>query len=102
MTRLRIDPNVRLDGGRTYVGFEDVLTYEVPRAGDWVEVIEPESGIVGYATVERVNVGARLIYLLIDWDKLSTEPSVAYTGAAQRKTLTTGHTPGSWMLLLEV
>jgi hypothetical protein len=65
-----IDPNVRVAGGLTFSGFEDVIG-ELPDPGDRVVVREPESGITGIGTVTQVNFADHLIYLNVDWSKLA-------------------------------
>lgn len=73
MTEIMIDPNVRVAGGLTFSGFEDVIG-ELPDPGDRVIVREPESGITGSGTVARVDFADRLIYLDVEWAGL-TAPS---------------------------
>ena len=90
MTRLRIDPNVRLGKAATYVGFEDVLTVEVPRCGETVQVVEPDSGLSGLASVARVDTERKLIYLNIDWSKLKVYDF------GDLSTTCTGHPEGFW------
>ena len=70
MTEIMIDPNVRVAGGLTFSGFEDVIG-DLPDPGDRVIVREPESGITGVGTVERVEFADRLVYLAVDWAGLS-------------------------------
>ncbi|MBL3743437.1 Uncharacterised protein [Mycobacteroides abscessus subsp. abscessus] len=70
MTEVMIDPNVRVAGGLTFSGFEDVIG-DLPDHGDRVAVREPESGITGFGTVERVDFADRLIYLAVEWAALS-------------------------------
>lgn len=70
MTEVMIDPNVRVAGGLTFSGFEDVIG-DLPDHGDRVVVREPESGITGFGTVERVDFADRLVYLAVEWNRLS-------------------------------
>lgn len=70
MIEVLIDPNVRVAGGLTFSGFEDVIG-DLPDHGDRVVVREPESGITGFGTVERVDFADRLIYLAVEWARLS-------------------------------
>lgn len=70
MITVMIDPNVRVGGGLTFSGFEDIVG-DLPDHGDRVIVVEPESGITGFGTVERVEFADRLIYLAVDWAGLS-------------------------------
>jgi hypothetical protein len=67
-----IDPNVRVEGNRTYAGFEDVLGGFVSdlHPGDHVTVVEEESDVVGDATIYSVDIGTQLIYLTVEWKTL--------------------------------
>jgi hypothetical protein len=67
-----IDPNVRVEGNRTYAGFEDVLGGFVSdlHPGGHVTVVEEESDVVGDATVYSVDIGRQLIYLTVQWQTL--------------------------------
>ena len=69
MTRIEIDPNVRVESGWTYSGFEDV-TGPVPMVGELVTVFESEDRIQGEAFVTRVDRDRRLVYLDVDWSSL--------------------------------
>lgn len=71
-TEIVIDPNVRVEGNRTYAGFEDVVGGFVSdlRPGDHVTVVEEETDVVGDATVYNVDVGRQLIYLSVEWKSL--------------------------------
>ncbi len=72
-TRVAIDPNVRVRGNGTYVGFEDVSG---PIAvGDQVEVYEAESGLVGEGRVTEIDGERELVYLSVDWSSLTDEAS---------------------------
>lgn len=86
MTEVMIDPNVRVAGGLTFSGFEDVIG-ELPDHGDRVTVTEPESGITGFGTVVRVEFADRLIYLSVDWARLSL-PIPTQSELAARRGLT--------------
>lgn len=68
MTRIEIDPNVRLRHDLTMSGFEDVQG-EI-KAGEWVDVYESESGLEGRGLVSWVDEGRRLVYLAVDWSSL--------------------------------
>ena len=70
MTRIEIDPNVRVRGNQTYSGFEDLVNGGLPRIGDTVAVIETESSLSGEGVVTDVDMSARLIYLSVDWSSL--------------------------------
>lgn len=65
MTYIAIDLNVRTEDNQTYVGFEDAD--RSVRVGQYVTVVEPESGIQGSAVVTRVDAERSLIYLAVDW-----------------------------------
>jgi hypothetical protein len=70
-TRVTIDPNVRVRGNGTYAGFEDVTG---PMAvGETVEVHEPESGLVGVASITEIDGSSELVYLSVDWSSLTDE-----------------------------
>ncbi len=82
-----IDPNVRVAGGLTFSGFEDVVG-EMPAPGDEVLVREPEANLIGHAVVDRLDDDNRLIYLAVRWDsirpcsiKIGPEPSVNVSGS---------------------
>jgi hypothetical protein len=72
MTEVWIDLNVRVHDGETFSGFEDVKGI-MPHVGDRVLVREPESNIVGEATVTRVDAADQLIYMAVDWAALAPE-----------------------------
>lgn len=73
MTRVAIDPNVRVRGNGTYAGFEDVSGPIT--VGDHVEVYEAESNLVGQGRVTEIDVKRELVYLSVDWSSLSDEAS---------------------------
>jgi hypothetical protein len=79
-----IDLNVRVEGDRTFAGFEDVLGGFVDDLlpGVPVMVVEEESDLVGIATVERVDVVRQLIYLNVDWSSLVPRPAASADPAA--------------------
>jgi hypothetical protein len=67
-----IDPNVRVEGQRTYAGFEDIIggfIYDL-RVGDQVTVMEEESDVVGAATIYEIDVDRQLVYLTVEWESL--------------------------------
>ena len=68
MTRIAIDPNVRVRGGLTYSGYEDV-DGELPLDGQ-VEVYEPEGDLLGMGRVVDVDEKARLVYVEVEWSTL--------------------------------
>jgi hypothetical protein len=72
-TRVAIDPNIRVRGNATYVGFEDVSG---PIAvNDAVEVYEPESGVAGEGRITEIDGEKELVYLSVDWASLTTDHS---------------------------
>lgn len=74
MSRVSIDPNIRVRGNSTYAGFEDVTG---PIAvGEDVEVYEPESGLVGTGRVTEIDGSRELVYLSVNWASLTDEASV--------------------------
>lgn len=68
-TRIAIDLNVRVNGGQTYAGFEDIEG-EMPMKGELVVVYERESNVSGKAEVAEIDVDRQLIYLHVDWSAL--------------------------------
>ena len=79
MTRIEIDPNVRVRGNQTYSGYEDVTGDLVLH--DMVEVYESEAGIVGTAEVTEIDAERKLVYLAVDWSSIhageETEPALS-------------------------
>lgn len=73
-TVIDVDLNVRVAGGLTYSGFEDVHG-QFPGIGDRCWVTEPESGMRGPAIVVRIDPQRRLIYLLVAWHLLAAAPT---------------------------
>lgn len=68
MTCVKIDPNVRVRGNGTYAGLEDV---DGPLAvGEEVQVVEPESELVGTGRVTEIDTARELVYLSLDWASL--------------------------------
>lgn len=65
-----IDPNVRVEGGLTFAGFEDLVDGEVPGVGTAVRVREPEADLEGTGKVARVDRERSLVYLHVDWTTL--------------------------------
>lgn len=67
-----IDPNVRIEGKRTYAGFEDVIGGFVNdlHPGDAVTVVEDESDYVGAAIIYGIDAAKELIFLTVDWSSL--------------------------------
>lgn len=72
-TRIVIDLNVRIGRDLTYSGYEDVegcAPEKLPRDAD-IEVYEAESGVHGPARVISLDRQRQLVYLKLDWTKLS-------------------------------
>ena len=68
ITRIEIDPNIRVRGNGTFAGFEEVdgpLGVGLP-----VEVYEPEADIIGTGRITEIDVEKRLVYLSVDWASL--------------------------------
>jgi hypothetical protein len=72
VTEVIIDPNVRVAGNETFAGFEDIRG-AMPDKGWRVIVREPESNLVGYGRVTRLDDADRLIYLAVNWAELVPE-----------------------------
>lgn len=68
VTSVEIDLNVRVRGTETYVGIEDVNGYA--KIGDFVQVFESESTLVGLGRITEVDAAKRLVYLAVDWANL--------------------------------
>jgi len=64
-TLVEFDPNVRVRGQLTYVLFEGATA--PLRVGEWVNLIEPESGLQGEGQVIEVVLEQCLAYLSVDW-----------------------------------
>ena len=88
--RILIDLNVRVEGNRTYAGFEHVRGSGVLSTGVSVEVLEEESGLVGQATITDIDPERELVYLEVDWSSLHEPtsrgvvlggPGVSFTGS---------------------
>ncbi len=69
ITRIMIDPNVRVRGNGTYAGFEDVRG--PVSVGMDVQVYEPEAGIFGNGRVSEIDASRKLVFLSVDWESLS-------------------------------
>lgn len=72
MTRIEIDPNVRVHGNDTRAGLEDVEGSLA--VGLVVEVYESESGLVGTGCVTEIDSTKGLVYLSVDWSSLRVPP----------------------------
>lgn len=97
MAAVVIDLNVRTNGDLTYSLLDDVQGTVAP--GAVVRVVEPESDIVGTATVARIDHRKGLIYLAVDWSSLHTStPEDQEVPASDSLLLRTG---GSFPLRLD-
>lgn len=68
MTRVEINPNAELSGGRVSAGFDDVYGLAVHR-GETVEVFSGER-LRGPAVVDEIDYPADVIYLRPVWSEL--------------------------------
>jgi hypothetical protein len=86
-TRVAIDPNVRVRGNGTYVGFEDVSGPLV--VGDQVEVYEVETSLTGLGRVTEIDSEKELVYLSVDWSSLSdeAESQIPHTESMSKRAL---------------
>ncbi len=69
MIEIMIDPNVRVLGGLTFSGFEDVRGPR-PSPGQQVLVREPEANLVAIGTVDHIDENDQLIYIAVDWTQM--------------------------------
>lgn len=72
LLRIPIDLNVRVKGNQAMAGFEDVPG--MVAKGDQVEIYEAETGLHGLATVNEIDPGKRLIFMITDWHLLEEAP----------------------------
>lgn len=96
MTELTIDPNVRVAGGLTFSGFEDVCG-PMPSEGQSVLVREPQANLVAVGIVDRIDHVDSLIYLAVRWETLAPDRTAAeyaellgQTGFRQTRVVPTG------------
>jgi hypothetical protein len=68
LSRVEIDPNVRVRGNQTFSGLENV--YGPIAIGQAVQVFEPEANIVGDAWVSDIDNDKGLVYLRVMWSSL--------------------------------
>jgi len=64
MPRVAIDPNVRVRGGKTYAGFEDI---DGDAAVGEVAVHVPETSLTGTGRIVEVDDLRQLVVLDVDW-----------------------------------
>ena len=70
LTRIRIDPNVRVHGDKTYASFDDVTFGELTHVSQTVVVVEPEANLIGRGSVAWFDPFKRLVYLDVNWQSL--------------------------------
>lgn len=72
-----IDPNVRVEGDRTYAGFEDVVGGFISDLAPelHVTVVEEETDVIGKAVISSVDRDRQLVYLAVDWSSLHPRPT---------------------------
>jgi len=72
-----IDPNLRIEGNRTFAEFADVMGGFIDdiRPGDRVIVLEEETDVIGDATVYAIDPEKELIDLTVDWTSLRRRPA---------------------------
>jgi len=77
--RVRIDPNVRVRGNATRVGFEDFEGLDPAdlHVGEVVTVYEPEAGLRGEGAIVEVDPAKQLVIVAVDWSSLLPEAAWA-------------------------
>lgn len=70
LARAEIDLNIRMRGGGTYVGFED-LSRPV-KLGEQVVVFESGTELAGDGYVKRIDPIKKIVVLAVDWKSLKT------------------------------
>lgn len=68
LSRVEIDPNVRVRGNQTFTGMDNV--YGPIAVGQAVQVFEPEADIVGDGWVTDIDTKKNLVYLRVMWSSL--------------------------------
>lgn len=68
LSRVEIDPNVRVRGNQTFSGLDNV--YGPIAVGQAVQVFEPEADIVGDGWVTDIDHKKKLVYLRVMWSSL--------------------------------
>lgn len=69
--KIAFDPNVRVEGNQTYVGFEDVQGDPSHLSiGQKITVFESESKAETSGIITQIDSENRLIYLWVDWKNL--------------------------------
>jgi len=81
-TQVEIDPNVRVRGQLTYARLGDV---KGPLAvGQTVEVVEPESDLVGVGRVVEIDAVHSFVYLGVDWASFGPRIAAAETAPQEQ------------------
>jgi hypothetical protein len=77
-----IDPNLRIEGNRTFAEFNDVMGGFINdiQPGDRVIVVEEETDVIGDATVYAIDHEKELIELTVDWPSLQQRPAAEGPG----------------------
>lgn len=68
LSRVEIDPNVRVRGNQTFTGMDNV--YGPIAVGQAVQVFESEADIVGDGWVTDIDTKKNLVYLRVVWSSL--------------------------------
>lgn len=77
--RARIDPNVRVRGNQTFVGYEDlegVVTLGAP-----IEVYEQETDAVGRGVVTEIDAERCLVFIAVEWRSLCVRARSYFVGS---------------------
>jgi hypothetical protein len=73
-TRVRINPNLRLNGYLTVADLDEDVIGDIPTGGSFeVEVFEPLSGLSGYGYVVEVDTVERTVTVSVDWTALTVD-----------------------------
>lgn len=74
-----IDPNLRIEGNRTFAEFTDVAGgfADDLNAGDHVHVVEEVTGLIADATVYQVDSEGHFIDLTVDWSSFRRRSPIA-------------------------
>lgn len=77
-----IDPNLRIEGNRTFAEFTDVMGGFINdiQPGDHVLVVEEETDVIGDATVYAIDYEKEFIDLTVDWSSLRQRPAAEGAG----------------------
>lgn len=77
-----IDPNLRIEGNRTFAEFTDVMGGFITdiQQGDHVLVVEEETDVIGDATIRAIDHEKEFIDLTVDWQSLRQRSSAETPG----------------------